>query len=153
MAFIYRWIAIGSCLLLLGVAGCGQKEPAVKLVPASGKLTAGGKPLANVVVGLHGQGGRIVTGTTNESGEFALGTFKPGDGAPPGRYRVTLAPGPTQVIDENRSVSMEEALERRGKTEPPAPPVTIPEAYRDPKTSPLEVEIKEGEKNFLELKI
>lgn len=136
------------------VVGCGQSGPNITLVPASGKLTANGQPLANVAVGLHGDAPRIVTGITNASGEFVLGTFKPGDGAPPGRYRVTLAPGPAQVADEGRPVTMEEALERGGQAQPvQSPAVQIPEIYRDPKTTPLEVEIKAGEKNYLELKI
>lgn len=80
------------CLLAAGcaIAGCAKpgRAPTAK---AAGKLSAGGAPLAGVNVTFTPAAGRSASGTTDAEGKFSLSTFAPGDGAVPGKHRVTLS--------------------------------------------------------------
>jgi hypothetical protein len=81
-------------LCLGGCTGSGGPEP----VRAGGVVTYNGKPLssAEVVFAPEGQG-RVASATTDESGRFRLGTFRPGDGALAGKHRVAvIARGPAK---------------------------------------------------------
>src|SRR6516165_3170592 len=78
-------------LLLLGVIGCGSK-----LYPARGTVTyPDGSPVTEGSVVFESKDQEKTTmarGEIRSDGSFELGTFKPGDGARPGKYRVLVAP-------------------------------------------------------------
>lgn len=77
-------------LLVATVAGCGPSRPG--LLPAEGIVTLDGKPLADAAVVFQpAAGGRPASGVTDANGRFKVGTFKPRDGALPGRHVVTVA--------------------------------------------------------------
>jgi hypothetical protein len=78
-----------ACGLVL-IVGCGRPGTA-PTAPAAGTLTAGGSALANVNITFTPSAGRSATATTDAAGAFTLSTFSPGDGAVPGRHRVTLS--------------------------------------------------------------
>ena len=117
-----------ACPLLLAVvlAGC-RAEPAVRLVPVHGRATLGPRALGRVTIqlvpdeskGTHAPAG---VGQTDEDGSFRIATPPHGEGAVPGRYRVTVA-------------------SYTGKD--------VPRSYADPRATPLRVEIPpEGLKDW-----
>jgi hypothetical protein len=80
---------LGIILALAAMAGgCGDGHP--KRVRVAGTLTIDGKPIPNAELRLIPTQGRPALATTDPSGGFKLGTFKPGDGAVPGTYKVTV---------------------------------------------------------------
>ena len=118
-----RGPGVALALALLGAAGCGAR-----LVPVRGKVTfPDGAPLTEGMVVFESVGGdRPVTarGEVRPDGGYVLGTYRPGDGVPPGRYRVLVAPR----SDPN-------AVDKA-----PRPPPFDPR-FADFKTSGLEVEV------------
>jgi len=94
------------------LCGCGDSgPPKVPLYPTSGKVIVDGQPTAGVQVRFrpaadpNALDALVPFGTTDEDGEYALGTYEPGDGAPAGRYKVTLfwpdrPPGPQPGEDQ-----------------------------------------------------
>lgn len=102
-----RWWFVALSLSVL--TGCAS-EDRVSRYPATGSVFVDGKPAEGVRVKLHpeGQHGDLDAlrpqATTNADGSFALGTYEDSDGAPAGRYIVTLfwpdvPPGPTPPDD------------------------------------------------------
>lgn len=86
-------VKIALCVGLLGIAGCGGS-----LQPVRGTVTLpGGKPAEGSMVVFEGEvAGKTVSarGDVQTDGSFALSTLKPGDGVPPGKYRVAVMPPP-----------------------------------------------------------
>jgi hypothetical protein len=81
-----------ALLLLLGVTGCGGKS-----YPVHGKVTyPDGTPLTEglVVFEQQQEGGKAIMarGDIQPDGTYRLSTNKPGDGVPPGKYRVMVVP-------------------------------------------------------------
>jgi hypothetical protein len=117
-------------LLALVLAGC-RGEPAVHLVPVNGRATLGQKGLARVTIQLvpdASQGTHAPTGVgqTDEGGAFRITTPPHGEGAVPGRYRVTV----TSYTGQG-----------------------VPPAYADPRKTPLRVEIPAGGLENWDLKL
>jgi hypothetical protein len=91
-------------LLALGPAGCGGS-----LYPVRGTVTLDdGTPLARgLVVFERTDGGPPVTarGEVRPDGTYDLSTAKPGDGVPPGRYKVLVNPlDLSDVPDEQKKL-------------------------------------------------
>jgi hypothetical protein len=91
-------LGIGLCLL---VCGCGSKSAGRPEVhPVHGTLLIGGKPPAKAYVTLHETSNPALVGFTPHAqieadGSFRLSTFSTGDGAPVGKYALTVVwPGP-----------------------------------------------------------
>jgi hypothetical protein len=78
---------------LLFFVGCGGDAASVDTVPVTGLVMLDGKPVAGAAVSFSptAKGLRAAVGTTDESGRYTLTTMKPGDGAMPGSYRVTIS--------------------------------------------------------------
>ena len=84
-------------LLFLSTGGCGPQSEGPPTYPVHGALTVDGKPAHNAQVIFHPADGRDFdqrgarpTGRVGADGAFALTTYFPGDGAPAGRYAVTV---------------------------------------------------------------
>jgi hypothetical protein len=82
----------GLLLALAALAGCGGS---IELGQVDGKVTAGGQPLANVLVtfipDVNGETGRIRSmGMTDAEGYYRLQTEKQQPGAVVGKHRVTV---------------------------------------------------------------
>jgi hypothetical protein len=97
-------LTLRSCPLLLALllAGC-RGEPAVKLVPVSGRITVGQKPLVRVAIQLVPDGSKGThapagAGQTDEDGSFRITTPPHGDGAVPGHYKVLLVSYPANSV-------------------------------------------------------
>jgi hypothetical protein len=83
-----RWLCL-ALLALAAAVGCAKSPPLYKV---SGKATYKGKTLTTGVVGFHHTDAKspLVTGQIGEDGAFQLTTKRPGDGAAPGEYMVTV---------------------------------------------------------------
>jgi hypothetical protein len=88
-------------ILVAGVVGCGSSQPQTddrfaaldpkNLVPISGVVTVGGKPVASVVITfLPPSGAGVASGETDKDGKFELKSMG-GPGAVPGKYKVTIS--------------------------------------------------------------
>jgi hypothetical protein len=121
--------------LLAFVVGCSQSAPPPPpTAKAHGKIVgSGGEPLNHVVVRLqplNQTAGGEAQGVVKEGGTFVLQTFRPEDGAMPGKYKVWLQPSP--VAPKKASL--------------------IPAKYQSADESDLTVLIQEGD-NDLNLRL
>jgi len=125
--------------------GCGG-ETGPKVYPVTGTVLYNGQPVDGAVVAFRGESAtKMATGTTDAQGHFELTTYKPGDGAVPGKHTVTVAKTVQTGGGASGSASMEEALEN-----PPAQAESrseLPEKYADPATSQLEFTVSDGGAN------
>jgi hypothetical protein len=127
-AFVFNLIAAV-------VTGCGGAGT----VPAGGTITYKGQPVANAkVVFTPEAGGVIATGQTDAQGKFSLGVEKPGDGAAPGDYRVSLTPIEAPRAEGDYSAS---------------PPPPFPVEYTNSSGSSLKATVKAGDKNDFALEL
>ena len=85
------WLAVVA--LSAGI-GCGGKPLGIK-----GKVTRDGQPVAGATVDFVPEdAGRPAVGTTDKDGKFSLSTYKPGDGALRGEYRVVIKKTPGRAL-------------------------------------------------------
>lgn len=125
--------------LSLVIAGCGTGGPALsKLYPVTGKVTVGGKPLADcsvqfVAIGKAGS----FSGKIGEDGSYTLADMKDGrPGAEVGKYKVIF-----QVDPKMAQKAMESGGMRGPATEGGGPAGPFPDEYKKADTSPKEVEV------------
>lgn len=124
---VRRVLPYAALVLLFGIGGCGQKQ-----YPVSGIVTFDdGTPVAAGVVVFESQEGEgkipiMARGAIQADGSYQLSTSQPGDGVPPGKYRVRLVP-PEPNLDGPK---------RRG--------LAFDKRYTDFSTSGLEFEVKAG---------
>ncbi len=152
----------GVCILIVAAlcagAGCGGPEGLKGLMPVTGTVTYQGAPVkdANVAFAPEG-GGRAASGRTDDSGKFRLTTLNPGDGAMPGRYKVSVSK--IENTDAAAQITAEEMTNMvKGGKAPPMGPMKgkagdkgvtyhVPKKYSTPGDSGLTAEVKEGGTN------
>lgn len=134
------------CLLVVlcvaGINGCGAGVDLEKTVPVSGKLTYQGKALEGYKIVFHPVEER--QGATAESGAggaFTMGTNEPGDGAAPGKHRVSV-----DFIAEK--MEGEPGRETFVKL---TPKVKVPAKFQNPDTSGVEIEVPESGSDSLDI--
>lgn len=133
-----------ACAVTSPLAGC-RPAGSVPTVPAAGRLTYQGKPLPNIEIVFTPTQGRRGSATTDDGGGFRVSTFAKGDGAVPGRHRVTLWPAVTNPL-----IKAEENPALRGRT--PEPTLPFPKRYSSP-DSPLIVDLGDRGSRNLELQL
>jgi hypothetical protein len=143
-----RWaIAIGlSCLVLASSCGKTTKIPEVKgnllpVYPVKGTLEMNGKPFAGAALKFYpltpfpSDASRILPHAwTQEDGSFTVSTYADNDGAPVGRYRVTVrfrGAGPPR--DDDRDL--------------------MPPEYSNARMTRLTTKVEEGENTLPSFKI
>lgn len=121
-----------TCAILsfaLMATGCSRSGEARRpTFPVTGKILDGAKPIANATVVLHpigGEGAPKPRGKTDENGNFTLTTYDGNDGAPAGKYQVTVELWATVSADGG-------------------PVNRIPARYARPETSGFTAEIGQG---------
>jgi hypothetical protein len=85
-------------LLLAALVGCSKSDDGrIEVYPVTGRVTVNGEPAAGAEVVLYGttpefKGSNVAPpeGTTDENGEFQLRTYDPDDGAPAGKFNVSV---------------------------------------------------------------
>jgi hypothetical protein len=89
MRQITQFILAAYVLALAIVAGCDRSPPIYKV---SGTVAYQGKTLSTGVVAFHHTDAKspLVKGEIGPDGTFQLTTRRPGDGAAPGDYQVTV---------------------------------------------------------------
>jgi hypothetical protein len=124
------------CLFLAAAAGCGGGGP----VPVRGTVKLDDKPLAGATVLFIAQdaGGRDAAGTTDADGVFRLTTFRDGDGALPGKYKVVVQ---LPAATRGGEAAGTQTQAQQGSTAPQAaqgsPPSVLPR-FSQPDQTPLE---------------
>ncbi|MHC5537180.1 hypothetical protein ACYOEI_02965 [Singulisphaera rosea] len=135
------------------ISGC-YDDGLSKRYPVSGTVSYNGKPVEKGVITFISDGGdgRSATGTI-EGGSYSLTTLTPGDGAFPGKYKVTV---------DSRSPDMaaaEAAGKAKGATSVMIPQDFVAKAYKKAKSAvpskynsvgktDLTAEVKEGNNTF-----
>ncbi|PQO44611.1 hypothetical protein [Blastopirellula marina] len=91
--------AAAFCLTAFLSSGCGGTSTQMDVAPTSGRVEFQGKPVADVYVqlmptetsGTSDKPGKAAGGATDSDGKFVLSTYESGDGAIPGKHRVTIS--------------------------------------------------------------
>src|SRR3954465_5970917 len=129
---MHRFLIFAATGLL--VAGCNQSDT----VPVTGTLTLNGRPVENGEVMFNpapDKPGRMISAHTDSNGHFTLETARPGDGAAPGEYVVTLGeyypPGKAPAMPKGGGLL----------------PSRFPPKYGDPAQTPLKATVEGGKKN------
>jgi hypothetical protein len=119
-------------LTTLVLVGCGGGE--MKTYPVHGTVVLpDGRPLPGGWITFQSVGGEKAVSADSEiteEGTFELRTFQPGDGAPAGKYQVSVRP-PLRGEDESEK----------------KPPLIDPK-YHDPATSGLEYTVEPKSNEF-----
>ncbi|MGO8752444.1 MAG: carboxypeptidase-like regulatory domain-containing protein [Thermoguttaceae bacterium] len=156
-----NWLCLVCVAAGATVLGCGGKTAGPKTAPAAGTVLLDDKPVegATVVFAPEASGGTTVVAITDANGAFSLKTPAGADGAPPGKYKVTVtkteAPATTSTSRATTGAERVKELEeqmRKGTLHPAqaAPPKDlIPAIYKDPQKSGLTADIPpEGKKDL-----
>lgn len=130
MALFVALIVAGS-----GCTGSSGRPEIEKqeTVPVSGKVLRNGKPLADASVRFQSADGKVsCSGTTDSSGTFVLSTYADKDGAPVGKYRVTVAVSGVKEIEPGvLSPDIDTSKQ-------------LPSKYGNPEQTPFTAEVKPG---------
>jgi hypothetical protein len=78
----------GWLLIIVAISGCHHGP---QMVPVTGKVTLGGKPLAFGVITFQPPSGQPAQGNIQSDGTFSLSTYKQGDGAVVGKHKIRIA--------------------------------------------------------------
>ncbi len=101
-------LSVVAVAIVWSCGGCGKPEPP-PLVPVSGTVTIGGKPVPSAMVTFYplfeGFGGEVIAeGISDAAGRFTL-SCPLGEGVCIGRHKVTVADAPTP--DDARDQTVE----------------------------------------------
>jgi hypothetical protein len=119
--------AIALCTASIGCGG-GSPRPVV----VRGQVTYQGRPLGTGTVAfIPAEPGPPATGQIQPDGQYTLSTFRPGDGALPGRYAVMVI-----AVGDTTGHLPDEA-------NPPAS-LLIPRKYASHRTSDLTADVSEA---------
>lgn len=147
--------ALVSAVLFLvpcfATMGCGGAPEKAAVHSVSGKVTAGGAPLAGYLISFmpaaaEATGNIGATATTGSDGSYALESLDGRKGCPAGKFKVVIKPG---------AAAMQEAMKNMAGPSPGGPPkveTKVPPEYGDSKTSPKEVEVK-AQANTIDIEI
>ncbi len=123
--------------------GCGPSGPTV--VPVTGIVSRGGKPVANLYLTFMPDNGRPSWGTTDAEGKFKLNYDREQDGAVTGKHKVFVQFKPATVAIELQM--------QNGTYKPPPDLAEILAKYGDMEKTPLTIEITRQSKDGIELKL
>lgn len=130
---ILKWgspLVLAAATCLGGVCGCGtEAEEFPETFPVTGKVSLRGEPLSKGAISFVPTNGRPATANIEADGTYRLSTFKPGDGAVPGPYRVTISAMDTDPMQ----------MPRPGD---PPPKSLVPKKYSKTATSDLKATVE-----------
>ncbi|MBS0264032.1 MAG: hypothetical protein JSS02_19000 [Planctomycetes bacterium] len=137
-------LARSACLfLMLTLAGCGAEVEVPELYQVTGKVTYQGKPVPRAKITFipmnkddakrAGLPGDRAAAETDDDGNFLVTWGTENEGAPAGKYMVTILAYPEPGPNDDPET---------------APPSLIPLKFADPKTSGLNREVKEQDNVF-----
>lgn len=137
--------ALACCLL----ASCSRRSPVerVETVPVRGSAFYEGEPTVGAVVYLHPQHPSLDQAVpkphaiVDAQGDFEVSTYELGDGAPVGRYVITVSWRVVEDAEDLKAEDRDEAPER------------LPRRYLNPATSGLVVEINHDTRELEPLRL
>ncbi len=139
----YVWCLLCLTPFLVAAIGCSEKKPdgMPPLVPCTVTVTQGGAPLANANVTLFPLDGSQWTanGSTDGSGKAVMFAWGSHQGAPVGKYKVTVAKMETDKAAVARSSSDEPSTDP-----PPNSYNLVEEKYGMKDSTTLEIEVVKG---------
>jgi hypothetical protein len=124
-------LRIVAILAIAFAAGCGESNLQQPTFPVSGTLTYEGQPVAGATIVFHPtdkskfKWDERPQAKTDADGKFTVFTYKPGDGAPAGDYKVAVA---LIVVGDDGD---DQVKRTKGK------PASLPAKYADPAQSGL----------------
>jgi hypothetical protein len=125
------------------LTGCSNSSRP-RTYPVTGTVTLHGKTLAGAAITFvpTADEGEAASAITDSEGKYALTTWKAGDGARSGEYRVKLSKQEQTTVDPAKMVknlSIEEEQKIYVESKKPRPPAKslIPSKYQDEQTSGL----------------
>ena len=134
-----------SILVTVGIVltGCSNSaQPPTYRV--TGTVIMQGKPVAGAVITFvpTSNEGEAASAITDPDGKYALTTWRAGDGARPGEYRVKVSKQEQTAVDpskmvKNLSIEEEQKIYVESKKPPPPAKSLIPSKYQDDQTSGL----------------
>jgi hypothetical protein len=114
-----------------------------------------GKPVAGAVITFvpTSNEGEAATAITDSDGKYALTTWRAGDGARPGEYRVKVSKQEQTAVDPSKMVknlSIEEEQKIYVENKKPRPPAKslVPSKYQDESSSGLSHTVPNGSTTF-----
>lgn len=125
---------------VLFVSGCGSKYPETAKV--AGKVTYQGQPLSTGRVSFWPEKGRPAMGEIQSDGTYELTSFRKGDGAVPGRHRVSITSKQSVPPNAQKSPAAVEFI--RGWGDNPGVEWLIPKKYEQAETSGLTADVHSG---------
>ena len=134
-----------STLMTVGIVltGCSNssQSPTYRV---TGTVTSQGKPVAGAAITFvpTGNEGEAASAITDSDGKYALTTWRAGDGARPGEYRVKVSKQEQKTVDPSKMVknlSIEEEQKIYVESKKPRPPAKslIPSKFENEQTSGL----------------
>ena len=132
-------VPFSLALSVFALVGCETK-----LQPAGGKVTVDGVPVREGSIMFYPTNkGRPATGSIVDDGSFILSSNRPGDGLPPGEYKVAIIADIFKEGKKSKEQEYDEAnMKRQGITDTSS--LTggylihiVPPEYNDIKTTPL----------------
>lgn len=138
-------------LTLVAVSGC------TRLQPAGGKVLVDGKPVQEGTIMFYPVNkGRPANARIQPDGSFTLSYENPGDGLPPGEYKVVIVADIWQELKKTKAQEQEEAIMKKNGVNDELPTNgilihVVPPEYNDVKTTPLtqKVESSSSTQNFV----
>ena len=128
--------------LFLALTGCSQSGPDV--VPVTGKVTRGGKPVAKLFVNFQPDDGRPSWATSDENGDFELEYDATTKGARVGDHTVTFMRRPVSIDEEMKM--------QKGRVKLHPDMQQILDKYGPQGKEPLRITVKAGQ-DPLEIKL
>lgn len=138
MKMIRKW-SMWTVVVTFACLGCGKEQKGgdrLEVFPVSGEVFVDGDPAQGAMVFMHPdtphqipEGARPVSSTAqvDENGKFEIATYGAADGAPAGKYKVTII--------------WEQAVGISGR---PDGPDKLRGRYSNPQESKIEVEVAAG---------
>ncbi len=146
---------LGVALAVAGlvlIAGCGDDFGLGKRYPVSGKVTYKDQPLEKGQISFIPVDPKETraAGGTIENGRFSLTTATPGDGALPGKYKVTIRSEDVDTSKVIDTIKKHGGGGRQGEIAQAAAKAKnlVPARYKLPETSDLEVTVEAKSNTF-----
>lgn len=146
-----------SMLAAVFVLGCSGGEGAGKkttVYVVKGKVTYMGNPLIGASVSFSPQGKQpAAVGRTNDDGEFSLTTYRAGDGAAEGEYKVMITMTESEAATEAPAAHGTDAgkdyggSSAHGAKKGRASSNILPAIFSDAQKTPLTVKVEPSGKN------
>ncbi len=147
--------ALLMAVLLAGCLGGGEgASPRAAVYKAKGKVTYLGNPLIGASVSFSPQGKQpAAVGRTNDDGEFSLTTYRAGDGAAEGEYKVMITMTESEAATEAPAAHGTDAgkdyggSSAHGAKKGRASSNILPAIFSDAQKTPLTVKVEPSGKN------